>query len=58
MILKNTHLDVTHLPTDYSGQAFRMSNLVPFGARWTFERVGCRQLREKGEETFVRVLIK
>lgn len=45
---------------------FVLSELVPFGARWAFERVRCGLFRHDGEtddtwqrrNTFVRVLVK
>lgn len=37
-------------------ERFRLSGLIPFGARWVFERIVCDT--EGSSATYVRVLIK
>lgn len=56
-------LPTTHVPKH---KHFVLSELVPFGARWAFERVHCGLSRREDESdekwqrrnTFVRVLVK
>ena len=56
-------LPTTHVP---KRKQFVLSELVPFGARWAFERVRCGLSRREDEtddkwqrrNTFVRVLVK
>lgn len=58
-------LPVTRVPDH---KRFILSELVPFGARWAFERVRCGAALQgegvlsndhvKGRNTFIRVLIK
>ena len=51
-------LQTDRLPTAEEDWAFRMADMVPFGASWTFERVSCRTNRHGGMDDYVRVFVK
>lgn len=63
VLTMDQNLPTTHIPKH---KQFVLSELVPFGARWAFERVRCGLSRHDGEtdanwqrrNTFVRVLVK
>lgn len=45
--------DHVPLPDSRERERLRLCELIPFGARWVFERVKC-----KGKTKYVRVLVK
>jgi hypothetical protein len=51
-------LRTDRLPTTADDWAFRMADLVPFGASWSFERVTCQRARNGMAADYMRVFVK